>query len=89
MAEGPLAGDGATGTELVARGASPAACFDVLSLTDRDLVREVHRAYVEAGAQVVESNTFGANRYKLAAHDFGGRVHEVNVAGVARAREAG
>jgi methionine synthase / methylenetetrahydrofolate reductase(NADPH) len=52
-------------------------------------VREVHEAFVEAGARVIETNTFGANRYKLAAHGFGDRVRETNVAGAARAREAG
>ena len=86
---GPLVGDGGTGTSLVAHGARPDSCFDALNLTHRDLVREVHRAFVEAGAQVVETNTFGANRYKLAAHDIAGMVREINLAGAARAREAG
>ena len=81
--------DGGTGTTLVARGVRPDACFDALNVAARDLVREVHESFVEAGAQVIETNTFGANRYKLAAHDFAFRVHEINVAGVARAREAG
>ena len=74
---------------MVAHGAQPDACFDALNVTSRDLVREVHASFVEAGAQVIETNTFGANRYKLAAHGFGGRVREINVAGAARAREAG
>jgi len=84
-----LLSDGGTGTTLVARGVRPDACFDALNVAARDMVREVHESFVEAGAQVVETNTFGANRYKLAAHDFAFRVHEINVAGVARAREAG
>jgi len=89
IAAGPLLADGGTGQTLVARGVRPDACFDALNVAARDLVREVHESFVEAGAQLVETNTFGANRYKLAAHDFGFRVHEINVAGVARAREAG
>jgi methionine synthase / methylenetetrahydrofolate reductase(NADPH) len=79
-----LLSDGGTGTTLVARGIRPDACFDALNVAARDMVREVHESFVEAGAQVVETNTFGANRYKLAAHDFAFRVHEINVAGVAR-----
>ncbi|HVL33389.1 MAG TPA: homocysteine S-methyltransferase family protein, partial [Actinomycetota bacterium] len=88
-AEGPLLADGGTGTALVSRGARPDACFDALSLTDRDLVRSVHAAFVEAGAYLIEANSFGANRYKLAAHGLGDKVREVNVAAVTRAREAG
>ncbi len=71
------------------RGIQQDACFDALNVSQRDLVREVHAAFVEAGAQVVATNTFGANRYKLAAHGFAERVREINVAGAARAREAG
>jgi len=89
VAEAVLLADGGTGQSLVARGVRPDACFDALNVAGRDLVREVHESFVEAGAQLIEANTFGANRYKLAAHDFGYRVHEINVAGVARAREAG
>ncbi|MFN2615007.1 MAG: bifunctional homocysteine S-methyltransferase/methylenetetrahydrofolate reductase [Actinomycetota bacterium] len=86
---GPVVADGGTGTSLVARGARPDACFDWLNVSDRDLVREVHTSFVEAGAAIIETNTFGANRYKLAAHDLLDRVREINVAGIARAREAG
>lgn len=67
----------------------PESCFDALSVSARDVVREVHGSFVEAGAQLVATNTFGANRYKLAAHGFQDRVREINVAGAARAREAG
>ncbi|HEX9712660.1 MAG TPA: bifunctional homocysteine S-methyltransferase/methylenetetrahydrofolate reductase, partial [Actinomycetota bacterium] len=89
VAEGPLLGDGGTGTSLVARGARPDGCFDALNLTDRDGVRAVHAEFVDAGASVIESNTFGANRYKLAAHGQADLLREINIAGVARAREAG
>lgn len=65
------------------------ACFDALNLSARDLVREVHASFVEAGAQLIETNTFGANRFKLGAHAIEDRVREINIAGVARAREAG
>jgi homocysteine S-methyltransferase len=88
VAAGPLLADGGTGTSLVSAGARPDACFDALNLDARDLVRSVHESFVDAGAQLVESNTFGANRFKLAGWGLEAKVHEVNVAGVARAREA-
>lgn len=81
--------DGGTGTSLLEHGAAPEACSDLLNITDRDLVRAVHEEFVTAGAELIESNTFGANRFRLAAFDAAGRVTEVNIAGVARARESG
>jgi len=83
IAAGPLLGDGGTGTCLVAAGARADGCFDALNLDERDLVRGVHASFVEAGAQLIETNTFGANRYKLAQHGRERSVHEINVAGVA------
>jgi len=82
----PLLGDGAMGTLLNARGAGFEQCFDALNLRQPVLVGEVHRAYVEAGAQVIQTNTFGANRYKLAAHGLEGQLPEINRAGVELAR---
>lgn len=82
----PILGDGAMGTMLNARGVSFDQCFDALNLTNPALVGEIHRAYIEAGAQIIQTNTFGANRYKLAAHGLEDRVAEINRAGVELAR---
>ncbi len=80
--ETPLLADGAMGTMLHARGVSFDACFDALNLTDPALVAEVHRAYIEAGAQIILANTFGANRYKLSEHGLETQVVQINRAGV-------
>jgi methionine synthase I (cobalamin-dependent)/5,10-methylenetetrahydrofolate reductase len=82
----PLLGDGAMGTLLNARGISFVRCFDELNRIQPALVAEVHRAYIEAGAEVIQTNTFGANRYKLAAHGLDSQVVEINRAGVELAR---
>lgn len=84
----PLLADGAMGTMLHARGMPIDACFDALNLRKPDLIRSIHRAYVDAGAEMIETNTFGANRYKLAEHGFEAQVTEINRAGVRLAREA-
>ena len=82
--------DGAMGTELYARGVFINQCYDELSLRAPELVRAVHRAYVAAGAEVIETNTFGANRAKLAQYGLEGQVHAINLAGAHAARaEAG
>jgi methionine synthase I (cobalamin-dependent)/5,10-methylenetetrahydrofolate reductase len=87
LASGPILCDGAMGTVLYARGVSPDACFDVLNLNKPALVQSVHADYVAAGADCLETNTFGANRFKLAVHGLEGRVHEINRAGVRLARD--
>lgn len=84
----PIIGDGAMGTLLNARGVSFNQCFDDLNLTKPDLVAEIHRAYIEAGSQVIQTNTFGANRFKLAEHGLQDKVAEINRAGVELARQA-
>jgi methionine synthase / methylenetetrahydrofolate reductase(NADPH) len=86
LAAGPLLGDGGTGTSLVERGVPPGASFEALNLENPDLVADVHRAFVAAGARLVETNTFGANGFKLAAHGLADRVADINRAGVAIAR---
>ena len=78
----PLLGDGAMGTMLNARGVAFDQCFDALNLSQPALVGDIHRLYIEAGAQVIQTNTFGANRYKLAAHGLESRLGEINRAGV-------
>jgi methionine synthase / methylenetetrahydrofolate reductase(NADPH) len=85
----PLLSDGAMGTMLNALGVNFSGCFDALNLDDPDLVVEVHRAYLAAGTDVIQTNTFGANRYKLAAHGLQEQVPAINQAGVAAARRAG
>jgi methionine synthase / methylenetetrahydrofolate reductase(NADPH) len=82
----PVLGDGAMGTMLNAAGVSFDQCFDAVNLTNPGLVADIHREYIEAGAQIIQTNTFGANRFKLAEHDLGEKVKEINQAGVDLAR---
>jgi len=79
--------DGAMGTYLYQQGVFIDKCYDELNLSDPDLIRKVHREYLNAGAHVLETNTFGANRFKLARHNLAGRVSEINLAGARLARE--
>jgi homocysteine S-methyltransferase len=82
--------DGATGTMLYAKGVFINQCYDELNLRAPDLVREVHRAYVRAGAEIIETNTFGASRTKLTPYGLESQVHEINRAAASIARaEAG
>jgi homocysteine S-methyltransferase len=80
--------DGAMGTMLYGRGVFLNRSFDELNLTQPDLVAEVHQAYARAGADVIETNTFGANRVKLGAFGLADRVHAINVQGARIARHA-
>ena len=80
--------DGAMGTMLYAKGIFLNKSFDELNLTQPDLVAEVHQAYVRAGADVVETNTFGANRIKLGSFGLADRVRAVNLQGARIARHA-
>lgn len=82
----PILGDGAMGTMLNSRGIGFDQYFDALNLTQPGLVAEIHRAYIESGSQVIQTNTFGANRFKLAAHGLEERLVEINRAGVELAR---
>ena len=74
--------DGAMGTILHARGIGFDKCFDELNLSNPGAVAEIHRAYIEAGAQLIITNTFGANRFKLGKHGLQDHVDELNRAGV-------
>jgi methionine synthase / methylenetetrahydrofolate reductase(NADPH) len=80
--------DGAMGTMLYSRGVYINRCYDELNLVQPDLVREIHRAYVKAGAEILETNTYGANRLKLARHGLDDRLAEINVRAAALARDA-
>jgi methionine synthase / methylenetetrahydrofolate reductase(NADPH) len=86
LASGPLLADGAMGTMLHARGVAFDRCFDELNLSRPAVVAEIHRAYIEAGAELIVANTFGANRYKLGQHGLEARVAEINRAAVGLAR---
>ncbi len=83
----PLLADGAMGTMLHGRGIRFEQCFDALNLSHPAIVGDIHRAYIEAGAQIIYTNTFGANRYKLHEHGLEDRVTEINRAGVEIARK--
>jgi methionine synthase / methylenetetrahydrofolate reductase(NADPH) len=83
----PILSDGAMGTMLNALGVSFDRCFDELNLSDPALVAGMHRSYIEAGSQVIQTNTFGANRYKLALHGLAEKLTEINRAGVELARQ--
>lgn len=82
LSQNTLLADGAMGTMLHAHGIGFDKCFDELNLTNPAAVAEVHRAYIEAGAQIVLTNTFGANRFKLEKHGLGDKVTAINAAGV-------
>lgn len=82
-----LLADGAMGTLLFGRGGA-SSCVELLNVTTPVAVERAHSEYVAAGAQLIESNTFAANRLKLRAHKAADRVREINVAGVERARRA-
>ncbi len=79
--------DGAMGTMLYNKGVFINQCYDELALRSPDLIREVHRAYRKAGAEVLETNSFGANRYKLAQYGLDKQVAEINRAAAKLARE--
>jgi homocysteine S-methyltransferase len=88
LTKGPILADGAMGTMLHARGVSFEACFDELNLSQPALVADIHRAYIDAGAQLIETNTFGGNRFKLTEHGLETRLAEINHAAVELARRA-
>jgi homocysteine S-methyltransferase len=78
----PIVTDGAMGTLLHASGIPFDDCFDALNLTHPAIVGDIHRAYIQAGAEVIKTNTFGANRIKLDRHGLEARVAEINTAAV-------
>jgi methionine synthase / methylenetetrahydrofolate reductase(NADPH) len=80
--------DGAMGTMLYAKGIFINRCFDELNLSSPQLVKEIHQEYVRAGAEVIETNTFGGNRVRLRAFGLAEKLRKINEAGVRLAREA-
>jgi len=80
--------DGGTGTYLYEKGIYINRCFDELNLTNPELVTEVHCDYINAGADIIETNTFGANSFKLTPHGLGNKVYEINLRGAKLAKTA-
>jgi homocysteine S-methyltransferase len=87
LKQSPVLCDGAMGTLLYAKGIFINRCYDELNVSQPDLIRSIHVEYVNAGAEVIETNTFGANAYRLERHSCADRVHEINVAGARLVRE--
>ncbi len=88
LRQGPVLCDGAMGTLLYAKGIYINRCYDELNLSHPDLIRGIHQEYLQAGAEIIETNTFGANAYRLDRHGFARQVREINLAGARVAREA-
>lgn len=84
----PVLCDGAMGTMLYARGVFINRSYDELNLSQPELVREIHTEYLQAGAEVIETNTFGANIFRLEHFGLHDKIREINLAGVRLAREA-
>jgi methionine synthase I (cobalamin-dependent)/5,10-methylenetetrahydrofolate reductase len=84
----PVLCDGAMGTLLYAKGIFINRCYDELNLSQPELIRAVHHDYLQAGAEIIETNTFGANSFRLARHSIADRVRDINLAGAHVAREA-
>ncbi len=79
--------DGGMGTEIYARGVFINQCYDELNLTRPDLIKEIHADFIKAGAQAIETNTFGANYQKLQPYGLADKVYKINFAGAKIARE--
>jgi homocysteine S-methyltransferase len=76
------------GTLLYAKGVFINRCYDELNLSQPDLIRQIHQEYLQAGAEVIETNTFGGNSFRLSRFSCGDRVRDINLGGVKLAREA-
>jgi methionine synthase / methylenetetrahydrofolate reductase(NADPH) len=80
--------DGAMGTLLYAKGIFINRCYDELNLSQPELIRAVHHEYLQSGAEIIETNTFGANSFRLGRHSIADKVRDINLAGAQVAREA-
>ena len=87
LKKSPVLCDGAMGTLLYSKGVFINRCYDELNLSQPSLIRDIHHDYAKAGAEIVETNTFGANSFRLARHGFADRVRDINLAGALLARE--
>jgi methionine synthase / methylenetetrahydrofolate reductase (NADH) len=88
LKKGSVLCDGAMGTLLYSKGVFINRCYDELNLSQPDMIRDIHREYLQAGAEVIETNTFGGNEFRLSRHSLGDKVREINLAGARIAREA-
>src|ERR1700756_4271962 len=84
----PVLADGAMGTVLNARGIPITRCYDELNLSEPALIQSIHEDYLQAGAEILETNTFGGNRFRLARHGLAHKAAEINAAGVRLATTA-
>lgn len=88
LERGPILCDGAMGSYLYEQGVSYERCFEELNVTEAERIIAIHLDYITAGAEIVETNTFGANRFKLAEHGLEDHVRRINRAGAKLARDA-
>jgi homocysteine S-methyltransferase len=88
FADRPVLADGAMGTLLYSRGVDGSRCIDELNLSEPNLILSIHEEYLQAGAELLETNTFGANRFRLSRHGLSGKSAEIIRAGVDLARRA-
>ncbi|MGA6980852.1 MAG: bifunctional homocysteine S-methyltransferase/methylenetetrahydrofolate reductase [Candidatus Sulfotelmatobacter sp.] len=86
--QSPVLCDGAMGTLLYSKGIFINRCYDELNLSQPDLIRAIHHDYLQAGAEIIETNTFGANSFRLARHSLADKVRDINKTGARLAREA-
>ena len=86
--QSPVLCDGAMGTLLYAKGIFINRSYDDLNLSQPDLIRGIHHEYLQAGAEIIETNTFGANSFRLGRHSLADKVRDINRAGARLAREA-
>ena len=80
--------DGAMGSLIYEKGVFIDKCYDELNLSRPELIRSIHEEYIRAGARVIETNTYGANRFKLKSHNLLEQIKEINLKGVSLAKEA-
>jgi methionine synthase / methylenetetrahydrofolate reductase(NADPH) len=86
--QSPVLCDGAMGTLLYSKGVFINRSYDELNLSQPELIRAIHHDYLQAGAEIIETNTFGANSFRLARHSLADKVHDINLAGARLAHDA-
>src|ERR1700727_3857047 len=88
LQKGAVLCDGAMGTLLYSKGIFINRCYDELNLSQPDRIRGIHHDYLQAGAEIIETNSFGANSFRLGRHSLADKVREINLVGARLAREA-
>src|SRR3990170_8367974 len=79
--------DGAKGTMLQRMGLKPGLCPEVLNIENPSIIRDLHRRYIEAGAEIIVTNTFGGNKIKLKEYNLENKIYDINYTGVRIAKE--